>query len=444
MNRPAFGTLTALSAVVFVGCGASTATSMPPPTGVPPTTVGGVSTSSTTLQATTTMPAPDSEIVAVQPRDGNRVVSGSGSLPGVEPIDVALPGRPVWVVGVPDRRSAGWVVALEDGTTVTVAWRSGQAVVEATPLGLAPLQPPRAIPTSDGPLPVAPVHPTGSPTTEGLTIGDDSWHVTGDTRLWANLDGADFLVRGDVLTDTRIVASRTGLLAVLTEPTDRYPHGALGDTTEAGGFAVVDRTVAVGYSIPEPTVIEGLSPMWVDADGDGVEEILITLSDAGVGARLAVFGADGTMLAEGPPLDMGFRWRHQIAAAALGPDGEYEIVSVATPHLGGIVEFSRLAGGELEIVAEVSGLTSHVLGSRNIDLALVADADGDGRLEVVAPTQNLTEIGAARRTYEGAEIAWTVPIGGRLSTNLFGVDVSGSLWLAAGREDGVLRIWPGS
>jgi hypothetical protein len=288
------------------------------------------------------------------------------------------------------------------------------------------------------------VHPTGSPTTEGLTVGDDSWHVTGDTRLWANLDGTDSLVTENVLTDTRIVAARSGLLAVLTDPTDRYPHGALGDIVEAGGLAVVDRDVATRFLLPPPTVVEGLSPMWIDADGDRAEEILVTLADEEVGARLALFAADGTMLAEGPPLDMGFRWRHQIAAAALGPDGEYEIVAVATPHLGGVVEFYRLSGNELEIVAEVPGLTSHVVGSRNLDLALVADADGDGRLEVIAPTQARTEIGAARRTSDGAEVAWVVPLGGRLSTNLFAVDVEGAVWLAAGREDAVLRIWPGA
>lgn len=444
MSRAAHRALAACAAAVLAGCGGSvaTTTTIPVPSTIATTTAPTSPTS--TAAPTTTVAEPSAEIVGVQPADGNRVISGSGRVPLARPIDVVLPGVPAWVVGVPDGRAAGWVVALEDGATVTVAWRSGQAVVETTPLRLAPLQPPRAIPTSRGPLPVAPVHPTGSPTTEGLTVGDDSWHVTGDTRLWANLDGTDSLVMEGVLTDTRIVAARTGLLALLTDPTDRYPHGVLGDVLEAAGFAVVERDTAVRFLLPEPAVAEGLSPMWVDADGDGVEEILLTIADAEDGARLALFAADGTLLAEGAPLGEGFRWRHQIAAAPIGPEGEYEIVSVATPHLGGVVEFHRLSGDVLGIVAEVPGLTSHVLGSRVIDLALVADADGDGRLEVLAPLPDLTGIGAVRRTPDGAEIVWTVALEGTLATNLFAVDVAGSLWLAAGRQDGVLRIWPGS
>jgi len=446
VTRAALRSLAVLTLIALAAC----ADSAPTGTSQPTTTTGDTPVSSTTTATTappgtTTIrpPEPEGAIVGVQPADGNRVVSGSGRVPAVSPIDVPLPGIPAWVVGVTDGEAAGWVVALENGETVTVAWRSGQAVVETTPLRLAPLQPPRAIATSQGPLPVAPVHPTGSPTTEGLTVGEDSWHVTGDTRLWANLDGADSLVTEGVLTDTRLVASQTGLLALLTDPTDRYPHGVLGDIVEAGGFAVVDRDTATRFTLPEPTVIEGLSPMWVDADGDGVEEILVTLADREGGARLALFDAGGTLISEGPSFDQGFRWRHQIGAAPLGPNGEYEIVSVATPHLGGVVEFSRLGEGTLELVASVPGLTSHVLGSRVIDLALIADADGDGLLEVVAPTQDLTEIGAARRTADGAEIAWVVPMGGRLCTNLFAVDVAGSLWMAGGRDDGVLRIWPG-
>ena len=78
----------------------------------------------------------------------------------------------------------------------------------------------------------------------------------------------------------------------------------------------------------------------------------------------------------GPAIGRGNRWRHQIAVAPFGPNGERELVDVLTPHIGGVVEFYRMVGDRIEIVATVPGFTSHVIGSRNLDLALAADADG--------------------------------------------------------------------
>jgi len=75
-------------------------------------------------------------------------------------------------------------------------------------------------------------------------------------------------------------------------------------------------------------------------------------------------------------------------------------------------------------------------------MAAAGDFDGDGRLEILLPNQRLTELGAVRRTATGAEIAWSVPLGGRLRTNLAAVTLSnGTLAIGAGREGKVLRIW---
>jgi hypothetical protein len=76
-------------------------------------------------------------------------------------------------------------------------------------------------------------------------------------------------------------------------------------------------------------------------------------------------------------------------------------------------------------------------------MALAADADGDGRVELVVPTDDYRDLGGIRRTPGGADVAWLVPIGDRLTTNLGTVTrVDGTLTFAAGRVDGVLRIWP--
>jgi hypothetical protein len=137
-----------------------------------------------------------------------------------------------------------------------------------------------------------------------------------------------------------------------------------------------------------------------------------------------------------------YRWRHQLAVAPFGPDGDLELAAVLTPHIGGVVEYYRLAGDSLEIVATVTGYSSHAIGSRNLDMALASDLDGDGRVELLVPRQARTELGAIRRTLEGAEVAWEVPVGGRVSTNVAAVTLrEGTLAVGVGHEGNGLQLW---
>ena len=101
-----------------------------------------------------------------------------------------------------------------------------------------------------------------------------------------------------------------------------------------------------------------------------------------------------------------------------------------------------MAGDKLEIVATVSGYTSHVIGSRNLDMGVAADFDGDGIVEVLLPSQDRTHLGAIQRVEGGAIIDWQLPLDGVLSTNLSVVQLAdGSLLLGAGLQDGRIRIW---
>ena len=64
-------------------------------------------------------------------------------------------------------------------------------------------------------------------------------------------------------------------------------------------------------------------------------------------------------------------------------------------------------------------------------------------MELLVPRQGMDEIGGIRRTKEGSEVAWTLPIDGKVSTYLAAVSSdSGGLTLGVGREDGVLLVWP--
>ncbi len=63
---------------------------------------------------------------------------------------------------------------------------------------------------------------------------------------------------------------------------------------------------------------------------------------------------------------------------------------------------------------------------------------------MVAPTQDRTALGGIARTPDGAEVAWTVELGGTMASNLAAVTLrDGAIWFATARTDGVLRIWPG-
>ena len=113
-----------------------------------------------------------------------------------------------------------------------------------------------------------------------------------------------------------------------------------------------------------------------------------------------------------------------------------------TPHIGGVVEFYQLVGTQLRLTASLPGYTSHVLGSRNLDMAVAGDFDGDGQPELLLPVQDRTMLAGIRRTTTGAEQAWTADVGGGAATNLAAVSLlDGRLALGVGREDGTVRLW---
>jgi hypothetical protein len=381
--------------------------------------------------------------------DGNRLVAGSGSLPGAAPVDVPLDGVPRWVVGVPVEGGSLWAVALADGRVQGFLARDG--VVEdaaITPEALPPDTPPLLRVATDGTAAlVTPPVESASPLTHPVALADGRIAFVdgnGDLVFWGGGEAARLAV--DALPDARILRDERDRLLLLTGPTTRYAHGALADEIEAAAVTLVE-------TAPEPriagvipatggAVIEGIAPIWADVTGDGAREIVVTLSDAERGARLAVFDEAGAEVAVGPAVGQGFRWRHQIAAAPFGPSGEIELADVLTPHIGGVVEFFRLDGGELALAAGLPGYTSHVIRTRNLDLALAGDFDGDGAVELLVLNPARTELAAIARTDGGASEAWTLPLGGELATNLAAVETQdGGIALAAGRADRVLRLW---
>jgi hypothetical protein len=276
--------------------------------------------------------------------------------------------------------------------------------------------------------------------------GADLAYVTAEGLLVIQTDSERHEFDIGALPDARLTQSSDGLLAVLAEATTRYPHGVLGDDLEAGRVVIVDpgTPAIVGEAvIAAPAVIEGIAAMWADVDGNGEEEILVTVSDAEVGAGLLVFDRDGSQIAAGPPIGRGNRWRNQLGVGPTGPNGEIEVIDVRVPHIGGVVEYFRIDGDELAFETQLPGYTSHVFGSRNLDMALAADVTGNGAIEVVVPNQELTTLGVLTRTVAGVTVAAELALPGRLATNIAaGINTDGHLSLAVGTTEGVLRVWP--
>jgi len=370
--------------------------------------------------------------------DGNRVVGGRGAVPTVDPIDVPLDGTPVWLVGAGGTEHTRWLAALDDGRLAAVdvcgrAVTRPDVVPERLPDGTPP-----ALVTTDGTARVR-TPPAGASTLSHPVVVDGR-------RVDVDGDGALVVGNGDrypvdALPDARLVVDDGRVLA-LAGATARYAHGALGDDLEASTLVRLDPAAGEVETLVDldERVIEGTAPLATRLAGDPA--VLVTEADERAGARLRAYGRDGSVVAGGAAIGRGFRWRHQLAVAPFAPDGTREVAVCKTPHIGGTVEFYRPVDGDLRIAATESGYSTHALGSRNLDGARVGDFDGDGRLELVAPTDDRTELGAVVRGADGARTAWRVPAGGRVTANLAAARRGDRTALAVGVAGGV-RIWPG-
>ena len=94
------------------------------------------------------------------------------------------------------------------------------------------------------------------------------------------------------------------------------------------------------------------------------------------------------------------------------------------------------------VAASDDRYTSHVIGLRNLDMALAVDANADGRLDVVVPTSDRTTLVALTRTT--ASQGWTtiadLSLSNPLGTNLASQTSEGRTTLALGAGDAVLIV----
>lgn len=148
-------------------------------------------------------------------------------------------------------------------------------------------------------------------------------------------------------------------------PTDRYPHGALGDDHEWGALVLTVDGEQRRFTLPEELVFEDTAPRLADLDGDGAPEVIVVESHSAQGARLAVWGPKGRIAAT-PYLGTRFRWLAPLGTADLDGDGRVEIAYIETPHLGRTLRLVRLERDRLVPLAAQPGLTNHRFGDPQI------------------------------------------------------------------------------
>ena len=244
----------------------------------------------------------------------------------------------------------------------------------------------------------------------------------------------------DPLLDANIVYSDTNKLwAIYTgATTDRYVHGVLGDAEEASSLRILhyDDSLQLMYASRKvelegnDLVYEGLGPMWADVDGNGIDDLVTTMSGTNWGSALAIY-----LLESDTSEPTGYRvanfvtsdfigqdsqWLPAVAVGSLGPNGETEVVEIRTPHDGGQVRYYQLSNDKrsLNLVASTQEYTSHRLNSRNSDQVTVGDFDGDGIPELVVQNQDQDTLYGLQRTKCGVSVAWNVTLPSPLQTNI--------------------------
>ena len=275
------------------------------------------------------------------------------------------------------------------------------------------------------------------------------WYAVKLAGEKASLDFVDTPPRAPrpagALPDGRIVSGTRDIARVwLANPTGRYDHGILGDEIEAGSVVIEMRDGKRHVvQLKDDAVFEDLEPRLADLDGDGRDEIIVVKSYLKRGSSLAVIsGRRGKyeVIAETPPLGSAHRWLDPAGIGDFTGDGKKGIALVRQPHVVGELQLWLWRDGTLGKAAALPDITNHIAGTRAIDMAAVADFDGDGIIDIAAPSLDRSRLRLVSFSPQPREIA-DVALPAKAITNIgLLVDKSGPPAIAVGLADGSLAL----
>lgn len=204
------------------------------------------------------------------------------------------------------------------------------------------------------------------------------------------------------LAQSRAVSGERDIAWVwLGSPTSRYPHAALGSRQHAASLHVLAGVASAqqqDYSLPPHRVFEDRVPRLVDLDADGRDEIILVQADALYGAALVVYGLRNGAIAElarGPHAGSSFRWLNPVGFADFDGDGQLDVASVTTPHIGGVLTLHHYRPPRLEPFAHATEVSNHRMGELEQQLAVIVNQKGQ-RPAILIPDMQLTTLQALR------------------------------------------------
>jgi hypothetical protein len=247
------------------------------------------------------------------------------------------------------------------------------------------------------------------------------------------------------LPDSRVaIGSRDIARAWLAEPTTRYDHGILGDKIEAGSLVIETRDgQRQTVRLKDDAVFEDLEPRLADLNSDGHDEVVVVKSYLKRGSALAVIGlrkGKYEILAETPPLGAPHRWLDPAGIAGFTADGKIGIALVRQPHVIGELELWGWRDGDLRKIATLADTANHIAGTRAIDMAVVADFDGDKIPDIAIPSLDRSRLRIVSFAPDPRGLS-SVALPAKAVTNLGLLSESaGPPAIAVGLADGTLAI----
>jgi hypothetical protein len=243
---------------------------------------------------------------------------------------------------------------------------------------------------------------------------------------------------GRIATGTHDIAR-----AWLSQPTNRYEHGVLGDNIEAGSLVIESPDgKRQEVKLDDDAVFEDLSPRIVDLDGNGHDAVIVVKSYLKRGSALAVIAERRgryQIVAETPALGAPQRWLDPAGIADFTGDGKTDIALVRQPHVVGALELWSWGNNALRKVAELPDTANHVAGTRSIDMSAVADFDGDGVADLALPSLDRGNLRIVSFAPQAREIA-SVALPAKAATDIGLMQKGSAPVLVLGLADGSLAV----